>query len=281
MYDEDFDEDYDSRDSALFAGVGVMVIVLVTILVVIGMALGMTFKAFLVNPLVLGVRKFFLKSYDCPGNFVHFGDGYKYNYIKNVGTLFLKDLFTMLWSLLFIVPGIIKSYEYRMIPYLIAENPDMTYQEAFAKSKDMMMGNKWNAFVLDLSFLGWFALNALTCGILGIFYVNPYYYATDANLYRALKMGGDTGYRSDEYARLVAAQQAAAANTTQQAAPTADATTQTQESEQAAPTTEPMQTASSDTSQVAQETQTTTTQETSAEVDSGNESSAETDSKEE
>jgi len=59
-----------------------------------------------------------------------------------------------------------------------------------------MMGNKWDAFVLDLSFIGWFILNSLTCGILGLFYVNPYYFATDANLYRAIKMGGSTGFVS-------------------------------------------------------------------------------------
>ena len=119
--------------------------------------------------------------------------------MSNVKTLFFKDLYTFLWSLLFVIPGIIKAYEYRMMPFLIAENPDMTTQEAFDKSKEMMMGNKWDAFVYDLSFLGWFILNALTCGILGLFYVNPYYYAADANLYRAIKMGGSTGFVSSKY----------------------------------------------------------------------------------
>ena len=74
-----------------------------------------------------------------------------------------------------------------MIPYLLADNPQMTKEQAFAESKRMMQGQKWKAFVLDLSFIGWFILTAITCGILGVFYVNPYKYMTDAELYVALK----------------------------------------------------------------------------------------------
>ena len=97
------------------------------------------------------------------------------------------DLFTYLWSLLFVIPGIIKGYEYRMIPYILAENPGIDYREAFAASKQMMDGNKWKAFVLDLSFFGWNFLSIFTCGILAIFYVMPYIYMTNAELYVALK----------------------------------------------------------------------------------------------
>nr|DAM70348.1 MAG TPA: Protein of unknown function (DUF975) [Caudoviricetes sp.] len=83
--------------------------------------------------------------------------------------------------------GIVKSYEYMMIPYLLAEHPEMTRQEAFAESKRMMDGNKWNAFVLDLSFIGWTLLGICTVGILLVFYVEPYIYLTHAELYHALK----------------------------------------------------------------------------------------------
>ena len=79
--------------------------------------------------------------------------------------------------------GNIKSYEYLMVPYILAENPAMNRKEAFLISKKMMMGQKWNAFVLDLSFLGWRCLEAITFGILGIFYVEPYIQATIAELY--------------------------------------------------------------------------------------------------
>ena len=89
--------------------------------------------------------------------------------------------------MLFVIPGIVKGYEYRMIPYLLAEHPEMSTKDAFARSKEMMSGNKWKAFVLDLSFLGWKLLSLLTCGILSVFYVTPYEHATNAALYDALK----------------------------------------------------------------------------------------------
>ena len=92
-----------------------------------------------------------------------------------------------MWSLLFIIPGVIKGYEYRMIPYLLAENPALSKKEAFALSKQMMDGEKFNAWVLDLSFIGWNILSAFTCCILAIFYVAPYQNLTNAQLYAVLK----------------------------------------------------------------------------------------------
>ena len=89
--------------------------------------------------------------------------------------------------LLFIIPGIVKSYEYMMIPYLLAEHPEMTRQEAFAESKQMMDGNKWDAFVLDLSFIGWFILEKISFGLAGLFFVRPYYETVFAELYEANK----------------------------------------------------------------------------------------------
>ena len=102
-------------------------------------------------------------------------------------TMFLKTIYLALWSLLFIVPGVIKGYEYAMVPYLLLDHPEMSRQEIFAESKRMMMGNKWDAFVLDLSFIGWNLLGACTFGILTILYVNPYQYYTEAELYHVLR----------------------------------------------------------------------------------------------
>lgn len=70
-----------------------------------------------------------------------------------------------------------------MVPYILAENPGMDRREAFAISKRMMDGEKWNTFVLSLSFLGWVLLSGCTCGILTIFFVNPYAQATYTELY--------------------------------------------------------------------------------------------------
>ena len=93
----------------------------------------------------------------------------------------------MLWTCLFIIPGIIKSYSYRMVPYILADNPELGAVEAITLSRQMMDGNKGRAFLLDLSFIGWTILTIITLGIVGLFWANPYFYATDAELYRTLK----------------------------------------------------------------------------------------------
>ena len=92
-----------------------------------------------------------------------------------------------LWMLLFFIPGLIKSISYVMAPYILAENPGMRAKDALKKSVELMKGNKWKTFVLDLSFIGWFILSIITFGIVYFFYVNPYYLATDAELYLKLK----------------------------------------------------------------------------------------------
>lgn len=104
----------------------------------------------------------------------------------NVLVMFMKSLFVFLWSLLFLIPGIIKSYEYRFVAYIVAENPGIDYKTALAVSRDMTYGHKGAMFVLDLSFIGWFLLGGLLCGI-GVLFVYPYYDATYAQLYLRLK----------------------------------------------------------------------------------------------
>ncbi|MEG1409942.1 MAG: DUF975 family protein [Terrisporobacter sp.] len=95
---------------------------------------------------------------------------YKSKKLKNsVIIMFLMNLFIYLWSLLLLIPGIVKSYEYRMIPYILSEDPNISRSRAFEISKSMMNGNKWNAFELDLSFIGWYLLSVCTLGILSIF----------------------------------------------------------------------------------------------------------------
>ena len=142
------------------------------------------------NPLEMGGRKFFLQNalakQDGIGSFL---DAFKSGYYGNVVvTMLVRDVKIFLWSLLLIIPGIVKAYEYRMVPYILAEHPELSYSEVLRISSEMMDGQKWNAFVLDLSFIGWYILGAFTCGILNIFWVNPYVYATDAELYLELSM---------------------------------------------------------------------------------------------
>lgn len=100
-------------------------------------------------------------------------------------TYLLMLVFTLLWSLLFIIPGIIKAYSYYMSMYILAENKGMGAREAISKSKQMMHGHKMELFVLELSFIGWGLLVAITFGIAAIWVV-PYMQATYANFYKKL-----------------------------------------------------------------------------------------------
>ena len=166
------------------------IILLVVLLVVI---VAVLVSVFLFSPLEVGCRRFFNRNLREKAEVKEVAHGYDHNYMNNVKTLFLRDLYIILWSLLFLIPGIVKSYSYRMIPYLLADHPEMTSKEAFARSREMMNGNKWRAFILDLSFIGWEILAVLTFGILEIFYVGPYYHATCSALYEALEYG-EGGY---------------------------------------------------------------------------------------
>ena len=161
----------------------------IALTVLVAFALCLVVYAFILNPLQAGCRGFFTANLNRPALVRESVGTFDHGYVNCVKAMILRDVFTFLWTLLLIIPGIVKSYEYRMIPYLVADNPDMTYKEAFAESKRLMHGNKWRTFVLDLSFIGWWLLSALTLGLLAIFYVNPYYYATSAALYEELLYG--------------------------------------------------------------------------------------------
>ena len=176
-----------SDEDAVAIGVAFVVVVIVVTGVVI--ALAFVFDAFIVNPLELGCDRFFFKNLDEPASLSNVVYGFEHNYKSIVKGMFMRDLFIFLWSLLFIIPGIVKTYEYRLVPYLLAEDPEMDYKTVLAKSSELMKGQKWRAFVLDLSFIGWEILAAFTCGLLDIFYVTPYRCSTNAALYEAIRYG--------------------------------------------------------------------------------------------
>ena len=149
-------------------------------------------RVLIFNQLQVGCQAFFATSAKEPHrNMRHLSLAFRQgNYFPVVKTMLLKDIYLFLWSLLFIIPGIIKSYSYRMVPYILTENPQMGANEAITLSRKMMDGHKWRAFVLDLSFIGWYLLGLLAFGI-GVLFVNPYKYSTDAQLYLALKEDGE------------------------------------------------------------------------------------------
>lgn len=98
----------------------------------------------------------------------------------------LTAVFVMLWSILFIIPGIIAAVGYSMVNYIIIDNPNMEAMEVLKQSKKLMNGHKWEFFCLQLSFIGWHLLAACTFGLL-YFYVIPYINVTTANYYNYLK----------------------------------------------------------------------------------------------
>ena len=188
------------EDPAKFSQTDIIAIAVAgVVMVVIGLivvALVLVIDVFVANPLEVGIRRFFTQNLNQPAGVKEITYAFDKNYKNIAKTMFYRDLYTFLWSLLFIIPGVVKAYEYRMIPYLLAENPEMSKEEAFAISKQMMDGQKWRTFVLDFSFFGWILLSGFTCGILAIFYVNPYVFSTQSALYERLRYGNVQ--RSDE-----------------------------------------------------------------------------------
>lgn len=207
-YDEIIDGDYfsndleeraedliDSLDAPAAWGLGL----LISAFAIIAGVVIVIFKAFIGNVLEVGGCKFYIENlYSKPkvGRIAYgFTSGYYLNVVK---VMFVRGLFIFLWSLLFVIPGIIKAYEYYMVPYLLAEYPDMTWREASLRSRDMMYGNKMETFILELSFLPWHFLSAMTGGIVGLFYVNPYVDASKVELYDTL-VGAQQNYGNQNY----------------------------------------------------------------------------------
>lgn len=107
------------------------------------------------------------------------------NWKTTAAAKLLETLYVFLWSLLFVIPGIMAGYSYAMTGYILAEHPDMTASEAIEQSKQMMYGNRMRLFCLQLSFIGWDLLCALTLGI-GNLWLTPYKQAAEAAFYREI-----------------------------------------------------------------------------------------------
>ena len=133
----------------------------------------------------LGYCKFLLKQHD--GKETEFKD--LFSQFDRFGTgfaqAFLRNLYTILWTLLFIVPGLIKGFSYAMTPFILADHPEMTASEAITASRKLMDGHKGELFVLGLSFFGWNLLCIFTLGIASL-WITPYLNAAYAAFYREL-----------------------------------------------------------------------------------------------
>ena len=154
-----------------------MILMIASIFVII-------FSIFVVNPLIVGSKRFFSVNSFERADFGELGYAFKEGrYINIVKVMFMKNLFIFLWSLLLIIPGIIKAYQYYLVEYILSEDPTLTWQEALDQSKQMMDGYKMDTFILELSFIGWIIAGLFTCGLLLLLYVTPYMYATEAELF--------------------------------------------------------------------------------------------------
>lgn len=152
-----------------------------------GAVLSILVGILVINALEVGCSRFFMMNQLKPAELSELGHGFSHNYWNNVGTILLRNILITLGVILFIIPGIIMSYQYRMVPYILNEKPELSAGEALNYSKQMMVGNKMDAFIYDLSFFGWYLLSGITFGILGVFFVSPYKYSADAELYLSIR----------------------------------------------------------------------------------------------
>ncbi len=153
-------------------------------------ALQATFIGFILlgGPLWYGINSYYLAviRWQRPGVGVLF-EGLNRCFGTSIAVYLLCSIFTILWSLLFVIPGIVKSYSYAMAPFILADHPDMDAIEVIDESRAMMVGNKWRLFCLDMSFFGWFLLCILTLGI-GSLWLAPYMGCTRAQFYEAVRV---------------------------------------------------------------------------------------------
>lgn len=167
--------------------VGANVIVMALCSVLSGISLGVA--AFILVPsLVIGLNFFSVAMYRGEPSSLEdiFREGFD-NFGRKLGGYLWMELFIYLWSLLFVIPGIIKAISYALTPYILADCKNVRATDALKLSMRMMEGHKWEYFVLGLSFIGWTLLTSLTCGLLYVFYVGPYMNNTFAGYYAERK----------------------------------------------------------------------------------------------
>ena len=119
------------------------------------------------------------------------------DFIHIVGGIWWMYLFSFLWSLLFVIPGVIKGISYSMTPFILIDRPDVGARDALKLSMEMTRGHKWEIFKMYLSFIGWGILTALTGGILAVFYTGPYMNITLAGYYYELKAMYESSAREE------------------------------------------------------------------------------------
>lgn len=199
---EDLEIFYDvEKMEAFLSQIDLNILMIGLMAAILGFVISLCFSIFVTNVLVVGNNRYFLENREHKAEFTQVFYGFREGrYLNNVWILFLRIVYIWGWSLLFVIPGIVKTYSYMMVPYILAENTYLDRRRVFELSRDMMQGHKWEAFKLELSFFGWFLVSSITGGAVGIFYVNPYWSATFAEFYSAIKAEAKMKglYTSDE-----------------------------------------------------------------------------------
>ena len=155
------------------------------IALILGVSL-MLLGVFAANPISVGVNRFFVLNAQENAKLSEVFSMFKYDYWNVVKVMLMQKIKIVLWTFCFIIPGIIKAYEYSMIPFILAEDSSTSMDECFARSKEMTRNQKMEMFILDCSFVGWLLLGLMAFGI-GTLFVAPYVSGTQAELYIALK----------------------------------------------------------------------------------------------
>lgn len=136
-------------------------------------------------PLGVGMQLIYIMLWrdERPSFELMFQSAFSENFGRKLGGMLLVSVFTFLWSLLFVIPGIVKMYSYAMTPYILAKYPNVEAMQAINISQRIMRGRKLELFIVNLSFIGWQLLSVLTFGILNILYVTPYICITTAGCF--------------------------------------------------------------------------------------------------
>lgn len=185
----DFDRGTSLSDmwSNVGGGIAAFLIVIMIVIMIGVFVITLAFRVFLGFPLEIGAMLYFKRSAEQEVNLNHLGFAFgKGRYWDILKAMLWRTLLTILWFLLFIIPGIVKTYAYSQVPFILADNPHIGYKRAVDLSNRMTMGHKFRIFVLDLSFLGWILLGLLALFV-GVLFVWPYINATKAELYLELR----------------------------------------------------------------------------------------------
>lgn len=168
-----------------------LMVLLITLIVNLILSLASSFFGIILlivgGPITFGLSRTLLvvcRTKEC--KFDNLFDGFKEDFVGNLLLFLLQNIFIFLWSLLFIIPGIVKTFSYSMSYYIKADHPEYSWKQCIDESRRMMNGHKFRLFCLYLSFIGWIIVGAILCGI-GTLWVNAYLQTAKTHFYEDLR----------------------------------------------------------------------------------------------